>query len=73
MRRPKAATPAPAAAGNRCQSVGFGRLDAPRSSINDIAAQYDLAARLIAARYQLEPHLANLICRLAGLGTREAA
>jgi hypothetical protein len=39
---------------------------------NQAAFQDDIAARFVAARYRIEPHLARLICDLAGIG-REAA
>jgi hypothetical protein len=44
---------------------------APHPDIGDFDPQA-IAARLIATRYQLEPHIAALICRLAGLGIHEA-
>jgi hypothetical protein len=68
MRCPKAATPAPAAAGNRCQGVSVSRLDTARLTQCDIAAQYDLTAHIVAVRYGLAPHIATLIASLAGLG-----
>ncbi len=69
MRRPKAATPAPAAAGNRCQGVSVGSLDISTPNTSDIAAQQDnLAASIVAVRFALPVHIAQLVCRLAGLG-----
>jgi hypothetical protein len=70
MRHPDTATPAPAAAGNRRHDVRFGGLDIPRNTPSDIAPQQDLAARIVAARYGLAPHLAELVVHLAGLGGR---
>jgi hypothetical protein len=45
----------------------------PQPYIGDDFDPQAIAARVLAARYQLEPHLAHLICRLAGLGNCEAA
>jgi hypothetical protein len=47
-----------------------GNLD-PYPYIDDEFDPQAIAARRIAARYQLEPHLAHHICHLAGLGNRE--
>jgi hypothetical protein len=47
-----------------------------QASISDVDIEddcRDLAARIVAARYHLDPHIAHLICRLAGLGSSEAA
>jgi hypothetical protein len=64
------AAPAPAAAGNRRQNVGFGGLDVPRNTPSEIIPQQDLAARVVAVRFGIAPHLAALVAHLAGLGGR---
>ena len=73
MRRPKAATPAPAAAGNRCQGVLVGRLDAPRSTKSHLAPQPNLAARIVAVRFGWVYPLAYLPRLLSRRARRESA
>ncbi len=76
MAHPDSTTPAPAGSGNRRQNVGIDRLDISVRSTHESITQCDfaplagpaLAARLIAARYGITPHLAALVARLAGLG-----
>jgi hypothetical protein len=77
MARPDTTTPAPAGSGNRRQNVGIDRLDISVPSPHDSISQRfgpltgaALAARLIAARYGITPHLAELEALLAGAGGR---
>ncbi len=52
----------------RPRAIEIPTLNARINNPSTLVEQEDIAARIIGIRYGLAPHLAELVCRLAGLG-----